>query len=214
MTGKRSDFRWIAPDGTIWASRFEWSVYNVLHASSDRYTRTSERDSLSYVQQLSGAVCARCGASEIGKRRHYTPDILFNGQDTDGRKDQEKVGRSYYIECKGYLRGPERTLLRAFCKARPDVDLRIIFQRDFPITKPKPGTPSLTAVGWVTKYLKRPVQVWQGELGEWIEPETAKEPKKAGKRVRTSRKSKADTARNKDDQKPDAVADGTGNTEE
>lgn len=58
------------------------------------------------------------------------------------------------------MRSDERGLLRALCAARPDLRLRFIFQRNYPITR-KSAT---TAVDWVKKFLKKEAAVWTGKL--------------------------------------------------
>lgn len=106
------------------------------------------------------ASCSGCGATQVVKRRTYTPDL--HSPEAHGRDDRVYSHAGFYIEVKGYLRADQRSLLRAFCKARPDIDLRIVFQRDFKIG-------ATTAVAWVTKFLKRPVCVWKGRLpDEWV----------------------------------------------
>jgi hypothetical protein len=82
----------------------------------------------------------------------YTPD-LFNVPNVPGASDSS----GYYIEAKGYLRAEGRSLLRSFRKSRPDIDLRLVVERDY-----KVGKGSLTS--WASKYLKVPVHVWDGSL--------------------------------------------------
>src|SRR5579885_1009284 len=44
----RRDMRWEAPDGSVWASRFEYEVYRGLKESGVAVRRTDEQDRLFY----------------------------------------------------------------------------------------------------------------------------------------------------------------------
>ena len=151
---KRSDMRFRSPDGSEWDSKFEWQVYDVIirfaPKGTIRRTKQGGSDTLSYTVPVRDATCNSCGETKVSKHRTYTPDLFQNGADA-GRQPG-----SYFIEIKGYLRAAQRSLLRAFCKARPDIDLRIIYQRDFPINK------KLSVTQWTAKYLKIPYAVWKG----------------------------------------------------
>jgi len=95
-----------------------------------------------------------CQSCEVAQRRTYTPDLFLT------RADSGLPG--YYIEAKGYIRGPRRSLLRAFRATRPEIALRLIVQKDYNVTK------NMTIVQWAQKYLKVPVIVWTGDLpNDW-----------------------------------------------
>jgi hypothetical protein len=155
---KRSDKRWIADDGTEWASRFEYGVFKTLSEKGYAVERCIQgQDSLSYRAAVRLGKCDSCGSSSVHTERSYTPDIRVRAKPGSASLS----GRpGYLLETKGYLRGPQRTLLRAFRKSRPDVDLRFIFQRDYPVTK------QLSIAQWCAKYLKAPHCVWSGDLPE------------------------------------------------
>lgn len=163
---KKSDHRWLSPDGQEWGSRFEHQVYESIHNSGQAAIRRTvkgkpgESDTLVYTLPVRNATCGACSSTDISERRQYTPD--FHIADAYGRNDQLYSHAGFYIESKGYLRAAQRSLLRAFCKARPDIDLRFVFQRDYPC-----GSGTIT--GWVKKFLKRPACVWKGRLpDEWV----------------------------------------------
>lgn len=149
---KDRDMRFRSPDGQEWASRFEWLVYDAYQRAGYACRRTikGSSDTLSYNESVRGATCDSCGKAEISKPRTYTPDLFFAERGAG-------VEAGSYIEAKGYLRSPQRALLRAFCKTRKDVALRIIYQRDFPVSK------SSTISSWTNRYLKVPYAIWNGK---------------------------------------------------
>lgn len=157
--------RWLSPDGQEWDSKFEWQVYESLHKSGSGVQRAAkgkpgESDTFVYTMPVRDATCDACQSTEVSKRRQYSPDLRFAHAHHGDDRSYSHSG--FYIEVKGYLRAEQRSLLRAFCKARPDIDLRFILQRDFKIG-------AGTAVSWITRYLKRPVTVWRGRLpDEWL----------------------------------------------
>jgi hypothetical protein len=166
MGKKRSDHRWLSPSGEEWGSRFEFQIYESIHNSGQCSIRRTtkgkpeESDTLVYTMPIRDAACGACGSTEVSKRRHYTADLYC--PDSYGRDDRVYSHAGFYIESKGYLRAEQRSLLRAFCKARPDTDIRFVFQRDYPL-----GSGTIT--DWVRKYLKRPCCVWKGRLPEeWV----------------------------------------------
>ena len=149
---KPRDMRWKSADGQEWASEFEWKVYDAYRTAKAPVRRTNKADSLSYALPVNRATCATCGGTEINQLgRHYTPDLFYDAGDGGSSGD------SYFIEVKGYLRAPQRTLLRAFCKARKDTNLRFIYQRNFHVSK------STTIGEWTSRFLKRPWAIWNGK---------------------------------------------------
>lgn len=148
--------RWEAPDGTIWASRFEYGVFLGYRRAGIAVRKCGEQDRVDYTSPVRNATCGECGASSVATAHGYTPDLFIDQKEHRQRKilgDAE----TYFAECKGYLRGDRRSLLRALCKARPDLRLRFIIERDYKVTK------QLTIAEWITKYLRRPVAVWTGD---------------------------------------------------
>ncbi len=57
--------------------------------------------------------------------RVYTPDFLVERTD----------GTSFFIETKGYFRPEHRTKMRHVKRCNPDLDIRIIFQKNIVINK-------------------------------------------------------------------------------
>lgn len=160
---KRSDRRFRAPDGSEWDSRFEWQVYDALRKQGADVARVRKGSghTFPYSHAVRDASCLACGSDSVGKRRSYTPDLLVDGAGADSVA--AAPAGAYYVELKGYLRSEERGLLRALCKARTDLDLRFIFQRDWFVSK-KSG---LKVTDWVKKFLKKPAAVWSGKLPNW-----------------------------------------------
>lgn len=152
---KRSDTRWLAPDGSIWDSRYEYVVWLAYVAADRKIRRTSKSDSFSFTLPIRSASCDACGSTEVGQRRTYTPDFYVDSEDTE----RSTVG--YYIESKGYLRPKQRALLRSFYKAHPNAPVRFLLQRNYPATK------TSSIVQWFNKFLKTAkVAVWNGSIPE------------------------------------------------
>lgn len=149
--------RWLDPDLNVWASEFEYKVYRGLKASGSNIRKSDSGDTLAYQDPVRDARCSECGGEDIIKSRSYTPDLVGGpaGQDLSAGDGQGH----YFIEAKGYLRGPQRRLLRAFRQSYPRLDWRFIIQRDYPVGKGSLGS-------WITKYLKCPWALWRanGEL--------------------------------------------------
>jgi hypothetical protein len=69
----------------------------------------------------SRARCLECGSKEVYQRRKYLVDFA--------------VGPSSYIETKGRLTSGDRKLLKGVRECNPDIDLRLIFDRDNKLSK-------------------------------------------------------------------------------
>lgn len=151
---KRRDMRWLAPDGVEWDSRFEYEVFRAHEQAGLRVRRCGPEDRVSYTRPVRNAVCGGCGSARVVTTHIYTPDLSVD--------PDEGLDGTYVVECKGYLRAERRSLLRALVKARPDLRLRLIVQRDYPINKR--GT---TITEWARKFLKVPVAVWRGTPPDW-----------------------------------------------
>lgn len=155
--------RWQDPDGTVWASKFEYEVFATLREKGYAVTKTSPEDSLPYASDVKQGRCLECGSKRVVQERSYTPDLFVHTSPSAGGgvQDSGRIRTGYYIEAKGYLRADRRKLLRCFRKANPDVDLRLVAQRDYKVGK---GTLS----SWAVKYLKVPVHIWNGGLpNDW-----------------------------------------------
>jgi len=112
---------------------------------------------MAYTSPVRGGRCQKCDSDSVAQEHVYTPDLYVDSKPRPDGKENESSG--YYIESKGYLRGSRRALLRHFRKARADVDLRLVIQRDYKVGKG-------TLVSWAEKYLKVKVLVWKGSLTE------------------------------------------------
>lgn len=154
---KKRDMRWQDPDGNIWASKFEYGIYAALKEQGYDVFKTGEQDSLRYTSDVRSGLCLECGARRVVQERTYTPDLFVHSRTEANRSVRLEDRRGYYLEAKGYLRADRRRLLREFRKANPNIDLRLVAQRDY-----KVGKGTLTS--WATKYLKVPVHVWNGAL--------------------------------------------------
>jgi hypothetical protein len=155
---KRRDMRWLAPDGTEWDSKFEYEVFLTYQKAGLNVRRTTEQDSLLFTRPVRNGTCAICGSCEVASRHRYTPDLHVGAEDDRERSSVQTA--SHYEEVKGYLRADQRSLLRALRKAKPDVDLRAVVQRDYKVGKG-------TVCQWFRKYLKMPCVVWNGEVPKW-----------------------------------------------
>lgn len=134
---KRSDRRWVDPDGTVWASKFEYQVYAKLKSLGYMVRKCEQGgdDTFVYYTDVKGGECSGCGCTEVVQRRTYTPDLhLTTDPDVDGPDDGP---RGKYIETKGFFPASKRSLLRAFRKTGPNIDLLFLAERDNWVTKGK-----------------------------------------------------------------------------
>lgn len=171
----RYDRRWEV-NGETWDSRLEYEIYKKAKDEGIPIRRTikgkpdtSGSDTLAYWHPTRGGSCKACRSVEIGQLRQFTADLLYNSQVYSSGAGEEAPedsrGERFYTEIKGYLRAPQRALLRSFVKARKDIDLRIIYQHDFRVT----ATSSIS--DWTRKCLKIPYAIWNGKWPtEWIMP--------------------------------------------
>ena len=143
--------RWRDPTGEEWDSRYEYTIYAAYKASGKDIRRTEKGDTFSFTLPIRGGTCEACKSAKVGQRRTYRPDFFVSTS-----RDDPTAG--YYIEAKGYLRAKQRSLLRNFYKANPDIDVRYILQRDFAATKRS------SISQWFAKFLPNSkVSVWKGK---------------------------------------------------
>jgi hypothetical protein len=142
---KRSDYRWEAPDGTIWASLFEFKVYTALVGAGLPVIKANESYTVKYTSSFPHGYCGDCKSENVIQDRTFTPDLVLPG---------------YVIEAKGYLRADRRKLLRDMRRCLPDYPLRFILERDYK------ATAKLKLSEWIAKYLRCPVVVWAGSIPE------------------------------------------------
>jgi hypothetical protein len=118
-------------------SSFEDTIDEQLAKAGVNYAY--ESTTIPWVDKVSSGVCFKCGHSEVGQRRNYTPDFEV----------ETGSGVKFTIEVKGYLDDEDRSKLRAIRKQYPDLDLRIVFQRDNRIPRTKEKT---RYSAWAAKY--------------------------------------------------------------
>lgn len=70
--------------------------------------------------------------------KKYVPDFIITFKD----------GRKMYIEMKGYLREEDKVKLVAVKRDHPDIDLRIVFQKDNKVYR----NPNFKYTDWAKKY--------------------------------------------------------------
>lgn len=160
---KRRDMRWEA-EGEVWDSRFEYEVFRGYRDAGWTVRRCTEADSLTYTRPVRNGVCGKCNSEEVASRHSYQPDLFVSpGPAQQGRKGSTAVDEpaGYFVEAKGYLRADRRSLLRALRKARPDVDLRLVCQRDYRVSAKH------SLISWARTFLKCPAAVWTGGPPEW-----------------------------------------------
>lgn len=150
-----ADRRFIANDGRVWASKYEWQVYAELVAILGSRVRKCSQggiDTFSYPSTVRGGRCLECQSGQVVQDRSYTPDIFID-KAWDGHP-----GGGAYIEAKGYWDAHKRNLLRSAVKANPDLNLIFVFAADKWVTKGKTKYsdyvakyfPGATSVIWST----------------------------------------------------------------
>lgn len=166
---KKRDMRWEAPDGTIWASRFEYAVYSTLKAQGYNVRKSTAEDRFPYTDPVTNGRCLECNSTRCVTDRGYTPDLFIGPPGEDLQLSAQRVRNGdastiwgYFVEAKGYLRSDRRSLLRSFRKSWPSLNFRLVVQRDYKVTA------KLTITQWAAKFLRVPVTVWDGTLpDEW-----------------------------------------------
>lgn len=164
---KRRDFHYDDVNGT-WDSKFEAQVFQGGLDAGIGLVRNSE--AIPYLRVVPRASCADCGSNRVGETRRITWDLHSDTWHPLGKEN------GCYVECKGYLRGPKRSLYRSFFKDKPDTPVVFIIQSNFKVGKGTFG-------GWITKYLNCPWALWKGKWSElqWVYPEPEK-PKSTRKK--------------------------------
>lgn len=102
-------------------SGFEKEMADVLGVKG--ITFKYEARTVDYVSPVRGGVCLKCSASSTGKRRKYLADFSIGG---------------IILETKGKLDSPGRTKLIAIKKSNPELDIRLVFQRNNRIRRNSP----------------------------------------------------------------------------
>lgn len=156
---KRSDRRWVAPDGAVWASRFEYQVFERLSnlGYPVRKCEAGGCDTFSYHTPVRGGYCTECGGNQCVQQRSYTPDLFISSNGGMDSKGNDSGG--IYLETKGYFPASKRNLLRSFSTTGPKITLMFLAQRDLWVTKGKTRLSD-----YFTRYLKNiPFAVWDNQ---------------------------------------------------
>jgi hypothetical protein len=83
-----------------------------------------EAAKIPYFRKILFGECRACGTKEVYQRKVYIPDF--------------KIGHNMFYEAKGRLVSTDRTKLLAVKKQHPEIELRLIFERDRPLNKGSP----------------------------------------------------------------------------
>lgn len=147
----------MSPDGTVWASKFEWEVYDALSRHRGAFVRKcTGSDTISYIEPRPNVTCVACGSSECVQARTYTPDIFYIP------KAAAPNGGGYFIEAKGYFRAEKRMLFRHLVNSNPDYDLRVVLSANNWVTKGKTRISD-----YFDRYMKdTPYHIWDGDIPE------------------------------------------------
>jgi len=100
-------------------SKLEDRLAQVLKNKSVKYKYEAESYEVWVELPDKQAHCAACGSKALEKRRSYTPDFFLDN--------------GVVIEAKGKFTADNRRIIEAFLEQHPDVDFRMIFQRDNPV---------------------------------------------------------------------------------
>lgn len=129
-----ADRRFVANDGTVWASKYEFLVYTQLRGLLGSRVRKCEQgssDTVAYSSTVRGGRCLECESGSVVQDRTYTPDIYV-----DPSREERDTGGAF-IEAKGYWDAHHRNLLRSVARANPDLNLVLVFAADKWVTKGK-----------------------------------------------------------------------------
>ena len=159
---KRGDRRWRSDDGRIWASKFEYQVFDAFTRAGCDVRPCDARDTVNYVEPRRNSRCLECSSSDIVQDRSYTPDLCVN-QAASGHDESY-----YFVEVKGYFPATRRKLFRDYRNAVPSHRVRIVFEKDGWVTKGKSKYSD-----YCDRYLKDvPYHVWVGDKGhippDWL----------------------------------------------
>jgi hypothetical protein len=129
-----ADRRYVADDGTVWASKYESQVFDQLRRVLGNAVRKCESggsDTFPYPSTVRGGRCLECESGSVVQDRSYTPDLHI-----DISREGDRAGGTY-IEAKGYWDAHHRNLLRSAARANPDLNLVFVFASDKWVTKGK-----------------------------------------------------------------------------
>jgi len=116
-TNKRK--RWVTPAGVEVKSGLELKIATSLEEQGIEYGYETVK--FAWYDKYPRALCSDCGGSEIYQKRSYTPDFIFpNG---------------VIVESKGRLTRRDRKIITGVRTANPEIDLRLVFDKDNRINK-------------------------------------------------------------------------------
>lgn len=97
------------------ASKFEEVIHKALKKAN--VDVQYEPETIEYKRRVGyRAFCEDCGSKRTFKVARYTPDF--------------RIGKSIYIEAKGYFKPGKRAAMEDFVRSNPNVDLRFVFGAD------------------------------------------------------------------------------------
>lgn len=96
------------------ASGFEEKIYKQLKAAG--LAVYYEPETFEYRRRTRRTFCADCESKRTYKLARYTPDF--------------RIGKSIYIEAKGYFKPEKRAAMEDFLRTHPTFDLRFVFGAD------------------------------------------------------------------------------------
>jgi len=102
--------------------RSKFEAKQAAHLEKNDVDFQYEPDSFEYEDPVGNGVCKLCGSTEVVKGRTYTPDFFF-------------PETHVYVETKGKFDAQSRRIIQNVCEHYPDMDLRMVFQRDNPLQK-------------------------------------------------------------------------------
>lgn len=108
--------------GNHYRSGFEARVADQLRAHRIKFE--FEPDRIPYLKRVMSGTCLACGTKDVYQKRLYTPDF--------------KLGPTYYIEAKGVFPANERIKMKLVKVQHPELEIRMIFQRDNIMIRGKP----------------------------------------------------------------------------
>lgn len=101
------------------ASKFERYIYDKLEKEGLKVEY--EPQTFDYRRRTRQTFCGDCGSKKTFRKARYTPDF--------------KIGRSIYIEAKGYFKPEKRAAMEDFLASNPGFDLRFVFGADNWLTR-------------------------------------------------------------------------------
>ena len=100
--------------GVIVKSNLELKVANQLEEGGIEYEY--EKEKFEWIERISRGYCANCGGRDVNQDRLYTPDFF--------------LGCGPIIEVKGRLTTRDRKLLVGVRTSNPEIDLRLVFDKN------------------------------------------------------------------------------------